>query len=300
MRSSPSPTRALWPALLAVFLAAGFARATGSPGTAALQVALHHRALYAGDVDGLYGPVTSAAVRTFQRRAGLPETGSVGPATRHALGSYARQALGSRALLLGTAGWDVAELQFLLAWHGFPSGTFDGIFGVRTRAAVARYERWLGLFPDAIAGPAVLAGLRSPLPTSPLRLAWPLRLPVAERFGPRGDRFHAGVDIPAGLGLPVAAARAGRVVYAGWRAGGWGVEVTIAHGEGVRTIYAHLSAAAVSVGDRVERGTTVGFVGATGDATGPHLHFEVRFRGAAVDPLGALPPAAASTLESER
>jgi murein DD-endopeptidase MepM/ murein hydrolase activator NlpD len=64
--------------------------------------------------------------------------------------------------------------------------------------------------------------------------------------------------------------------------------VTIAHGGGVRTIYGHLSAAAVSVGDRVAGGTMIGRVGSTGDATGPHLHFEVRVRGAAVDPLGAL------------
>jgi murein DD-endopeptidase MepM/ murein hydrolase activator NlpD len=289
MRSSLPPTRALWPALLALLLAAGAARATGSADTAALQVALRQRALYAGDIDGLYGPVTSAAVRALQRRVGLSTTGSVGPATHRALGAYARTTLGSRALLLGTAGWDVAELQFMLAWHGFPVGVFDGVFGVRTQAAVVRYERWLGLFPDGVAGPAVLAALRSPPPRSPLELAWPLLLPVGDRFGPRSDRFHTGVDFPAVLGTPVAAAGAGRVAYAGPMAGGWGIEVVIAHRHGVRTIYAHLSAVAVTDGSRVERGATVGLVGATGTATGPHLHFEVRVRGAAVDPLGALP-----------
>jgi murein DD-endopeptidase MepM/ murein hydrolase activator NlpD len=235
--------------------------------------------------------VTSASVRAFQRRVGLATTGSVGPATHHALGVYARKTFGSRPLLLGAAGWDVAELQFLLAWQGFPSAVFDGVFGVRTEAAVVRYEHWLGLFPDGVAGPAVLAALRSPPPQSPLKLAWPLLLPVGDRFGPRGDRFHSGIDFPAAVGTPVAAAHAGRVTYAGPKAGGWGIEVVLAHGHGVRTIYAHLSAVAVTVGNRVERGATIGFVGATGYATGPHLHFEVRFRGAAVDPLGSLPPA---------
>jgi peptidoglycan hydrolase-like protein with peptidoglycan-binding domain len=294
MRSSLPSTRALWPALLALLLTAGAAGAAGSAQTAALQVSLRERGLYADDVDGLYGPATSAAVRALQRRLGLPATGNVGPLTRHSLGVYARRDLGVRDLLFGASGWDVAELQFLLAWHGFPSGVFDGLFGIRTQGAVVRYERWLGLFPDGIAGPAVLAGLRAPPPQSPFELAWPLRLPVGDRFGPRGDRFHSGIDIPAPFGTPVAAARAGRVSYAGPRAGGWGIEVTIAHGRGVRTIYAHLSSVAVIVGGQVEQGATIGFVGATGYATGPHLHFEVRVRGAAVDPLGALRSASGS------
>jgi murein DD-endopeptidase MepM/ murein hydrolase activator NlpD len=289
MQLPPSPARVLWPALLAVLLTAGLARAEGNADTAALQVALHERSLYLGDVDGYYGPVTSAAVQAFQRRTGLPVTGSFGPLTRGALGGYARRTLGSRPLRFGKVGWDVAALQFQLAWHGFPSGLFDGVFGSRTQAAVLRYEEWLGLFPDAIAGPAVLAGLRSPPPRSPVSLIWPLPFPLGDEFGPRGDRFHAGIDILSPDGVPVGAARAGRVVYAGRREGGWGIEVTIAHGNGLRTIYAHLSSMAVSLGDRVAQGAMIGRVGSTGDATGPHLHFEVRVRGAAVDPLGALP-----------
>ena len=64
--------------------------------------------------------------------------------------------------------------------------------------------------------------------------------------------------------------------------------MTIAHRDGVRTMYAHLSRVGVRLGERVGAGTRVGRVGATGDATGPHLHFEARLRGAAVDPLPAL------------
>ena len=78
-------------------------------------------------------------------------------------------------------------------------------------------------------------------------------------------------------------------MYAGWREGGWGFLVTIAHGNGERTMYAHRSRIDVRVGVFVAQGVRVGAVGATGDASGPHLHFEVRVRGAAVDPLRALP-----------
>lgn len=287
MRTPQSPARVLWPALLAVLLTAGVARAEGNADTAALQVALREHRLYDGSVDGYFGPVTSAAVQALQRAAGLPSTGHVGPLTRSALGSFASRAVGTRAMREGVAGWDVAALQFQLAWHGFPSGALDGRFGPRTRSAVVRYERWLGIFPDGIAGPAVLAGLAKPPPRSPLKLSWPLPFPVGDGFGPRGDRFHAGIDILSPVGVAVGAARAGMVTWSGWR-DGWGIEVTVAHGDGVRTIYAHLSVAAVSVGDRVRTGEMVGRVGATGDATGPHLHFEVRVRGAAVDPLGAL------------
>ena len=84
------------------------------------------------------------------------------------------------------------------------------------------------------------------------------------------------------------AAAPGWVTWAGPRAGGWGKLVTLAHGHEVRTFYAHLSTVEVTVGQWVAGGTVLGRVGATGDATGPHLHFEVRIGNAAIDPLGAL------------
>jgi murein DD-endopeptidase MepM/ murein hydrolase activator NlpD len=93
----------------------------------------------------------------------------------------------------------------------------------------------------------------------------------------------------APTGTFVAAAGSGRVTYAGRLAGGWGNLVVVAHSNDVRTMYAHLSSVAVRLGARVAAGDRLGAVGATGDATGPHLHFEVRLRGAAVDPRPALP-----------
>ena len=111
---------------------------------------------------------------------------------------------------------------------------------------------------------------------------------MTDAFGPRGTRFHTGIDFPAPTGTPVLSAGPGRVTYADRLVGGWGLVVTIAHTNGVRTMYAHLSRVDVKVGDRVTPGAPVGLVGATGHATGPHLHFEVRLRGAAIDPLTAL------------
>src|SRR5262249_27147154 len=127
-------------------------------------------------------------------------------------------------------------------------------------------------------------------PRSPILLGWPLLAPVGDGFGPRGDAFHAGIDLLAPAGTPVIAGTAGRVTWAAPRAGGWGKLVTIAHAGGVRTMYAHLSRIDVRVGQFVSGGTVIGLVGATGDATGPHLHFEVRLHGAAIDPLTALVP----------
>jgi peptidoglycan hydrolase-like protein with peptidoglycan-binding domain len=270
-------------------LAAGSAPAAGTSDVAALQVALRAQGLYDGSVDGVAGPATARAIRGLQRRSRLTVDGVVGPQTRRALGRLGKPALGRRVLRARRRGWDVAEVQFLLAWHGFPSGTLDGDFGPRTEDAVRRFQRWASLAVDGQVGPATLAALRAPAAVSPLQLAWPVQAPVGDRFGPRGARFHAGVDLTAWSGVPVAAAAAGLVVFAGPRTGGWGNFVAIAHTRGVRTFYAHLSRVDVRLGEFVRAGTQIGLVGATGSATGPHLHFEVRVRGAAVDPLTALP-----------
>jgi len=260
----------------------------GEPGVAALQVALRANGAYGGSVDGISGPATRAAVRRFQRQAGLTVDGVVGPGTRKALGRLGRPKLGSRPLSIGKVGWDVAALQFALAWHGFPSWTFDGVFGDRLDAAVRNFQRYAGLGVDGVAGRATLAALRRPRPHSPFAFRWPVGGRISDGFGPRWNRFHPGVDIAAPAGRAVAAARSGRVTYADW-AGSYGKLVIVSHGSGVDSYYGHLSRILVSVGEHVGAGDTVGRVGATGRATGPHLHFEIRVRGAAVDPLPALP-----------
>jgi murein DD-endopeptidase MepM/ murein hydrolase activator NlpD len=271
--------------LLALASGVPTATAAGDARVAAVQVALQQRNLYDGTIDGIEGPQTREAVVALQQRKGLAPDGVIGPRTLAALGSPTR--LGARVLAPGTQGLDVAELQFALAWHGFPSGPFDGRFGRRTAAALRGFQRWSGLDADGLSKPSTVAALRRPPAVSPIRLAYPVAAPIGDRFGPRGDRFHAGIDLTAFAGAPVSAAAAGRVTWAGWR-GEWGELVVIAHTHGVRTLYAHLSRIAVHVHQRVAAGATIGIVGATGHATGPHLHFEVRVRGAAVDPLTAL------------
>jgi murein DD-endopeptidase MepM/ murein hydrolase activator NlpD len=264
------------------------ARADVSARTAALQAALRAERLYEGDVDGIAGPMTRSAVRRLQARRRLAVDGIAGPQTRRALGRRGRPDLGSRPLREGARGWDVAALQFLLARHGFPSGSVDGGLGPRTAAALARFQAWAGVTADGVAGPATLAALRRAPPRSLLRFAWPVRAPLGDGFGPRGARFHTGVDFPAPAGSPVAAAGYGCVESAGWNAGGYGNLVVIRHRLGMTSWYAHLARITVGSGTCLSAGDRVGSVGATGRATGPHLHFELRVRDAAVNPLTGL------------
>jgi len=117
--------------------------------------------------------------------------------------------------------------------------------------------------------------------------------PVSSPFGWRnlsvaGNRFHGGVDFVASTGTPVAAARGGRVVFAGW-GGAYGFAVYVDHEAGWQTRYAHLSRIDVVIGDGVRQGARIGAVGSTGASTNAHLHFEVRFEGRALDPLQFVP-----------
>ena len=275
-------------ALAAAALFPAEASGAGSAETAALQVALRGVGLYSQTIDGVAGPGTRAAVRRFQARNGLQADGVAGASTRSALGRRGRPAYGTRTISRGDSGWDVAVLQFRLAWRGFPSGNFDGGYGSHVETAVRRFQARMGLTADGVAGPATLRALRGPIPRSPIYLVSPVRAPIGDRFGPRGNRFHTGLDYPAATGTLVTAAGRGRVVFAGWDSGGYGNSVVIEHPGGTRTLYAHLSRIGVNQGTSVTAGAAIGRVGATGVATGPHLHFEVRLGGATLDPLTAI------------
>lgn len=107
---------------------------------------------------------------------------------------------------------------------------------------------------------------------------------VSSPFGMRGGVLHAGVDLAVGKGTPIHAAAAGTVTRASWF-DGYGNCVDINHGGNVMTRYGHqMQAPSVKVGQTVTQGQVIGYVGATGDASGNHLHFEVRINGKAVDP----------------
>lgn len=128
-------------------------------------------------------------------------------------------------------------------------------------------------------------------------LVWPSYCTyITSRQGPRvhpvtGEyKNHGGTDIGASYGSAIYAADSGTVVRSadGWN-GGWGNYVMINHGNGMQTLYAHMSSRAVSVGQTVSRGQTIGYVGSTGMSTGPHLHFEMYINGSRVDPQTRYP-----------
>ena len=100
---------------------------------------------------------------------------------------------------------------------------------------------------------------------------------------------HLGIDIAAGEGAPIYAADTGVVVFAGGAWGGYGNMVMIDHGNGYQTLYAHLSQVSTSCGRSVTQGSTIGYSGSTGNSTGPHLHFEIRYQGGFIDPWYVLP-----------
>ncbi|NLE83280.1 MAG: peptidoglycan DD-metalloendopeptidase family protein [Chloroflexi bacterium] len=100
---------------------------------------------------------------------------------------------------------------------------------------------------------------------------------------------HNGIDIGAGLGSQLFAADSGTVVYAGWMNGGYGNFVVIDHGNGYSTLYEHLDKIHVSCGDNVFQGSVIGTSGSTGNSTGPHLHFEIRYANMPVNPWDYLP-----------
>ncbi|MFZ3070406.1 MAG: M23 family metallopeptidase [Anaerolineaceae bacterium] len=107
-----------------------------------------------------------------------------------------------------------------------------------------------------------------------------------------GNRFmpgHGGIDIGAGEGSPLYAVDDGVVAYAGWLNGGYGNLVVIDHGNGYETFYEHLDQISVSCGSTIYQGNVIGAAGTTGNSTGAHLHFEIRYGGTAVDPFTMLP-----------
>ncbi len=107
---------------------------------------------------------------------------------------------------------------------------------------------------------------------------------VNSQYGPRWYRWHHGVDLKLDIGDPVRSVFDGVVRIAKYNRGGYGYYVVVRHENGLETLYAHLSQFTVHVGDELKAGDMVGYGGNTGRSTGPHLHFEVRYRGHAFDP----------------
>ncbi len=140
--------------------------------------------------------------------------------------------------------------------------------------------------PDAISIPVEAEPYREMAISSP-------GVKVNSDFGYRRDpftrraKFHSGIDLKARWGDSIGASHAGTILFAGWHRG-YGNLIIIDHGGGISTYYAHLSRFELAAGDKVARGTIVGYAGSTGRATSPHLHFEVRLDDQPVNPLQRL------------
>lgn len=146
--------------------------------------------------------------------------------------------------------------------------------------------------PGAKRGPAEksLAGAgRGGQRAGNLELIWPVRGKLSSRFGWRNGRGHDGIDIPAKSGTPIVAAAAGRVIHSGRGLGDYGRVIIVKHEGYYSTVYAHNRRNRVEKGDFVERGEVIGEVGSSGNASGSHVHFEVRHNRKPLDPLRFLP-----------
>jgi septal ring factor EnvC (AmiA/AmiB activator) len=185
---------------------------------------------------------------------------------------------------------DVATLEELSASQ---EAAFEEMIRERQREEAARVAAAQAERRRA----AQLAGQELPpetTPGAPGTMSWPVSGPITSPFGMRvnpetgqGMEMHPGIDIGAPMGATVTAAAGGRIIWAK-PYGGYGNAIIIDHGGNTSSVYGHLSQIFVSEGQDVQRGQAIGAVGCTGRCTGPHLHFEVRINGNAVDPIGLL------------
>src|SRR3954454_7413180 len=265
----------------------------GSQGDLVVQV---QRALHV-DADGIFGPQTDAAVRSWQETKRLEIDGIVGLATWGSLFPGQTHGVATGAAVGGSNIPAAAQAQVQqtveqagtrLAAQGDAgmAGTVGGSTGVGTTGSP-------GTTPVAAPAPGTTT-VRGCGSTTIIR---PVSGPVTSDFGPRWGRHHAGLDIGASTGTPIRAAACGTVSLAGQQSG-YGNIICITHTSRFSTCYAHLSHFGVSTGAHVQQGQVIGYVGCTGNCTGPHLHFETRVGGVARDPkpylAGAAMPGVAS------
>lgn len=132
---------------------------------------------------------------------------------------------------------------------------------------------------------------RSPSPGKSTKgFVWPMRSGmISSYYGKRRRDFHDGIDISAPRGTPIHAAKEGTVIYSSRKIRGYGNMIVLKHKDGTYTVYAHNQKNLVKKGEEIKQGEQIALLGATGKATGPHLHFEVRLGQRSVDPVQYLP-----------
>ena len=155
--------------------------------------------------------------------------------------------------------------------------SFNGLDSGASLAAGAELIIPDGEVPVAVATAAPRPSPSQPAAGTPIQAGYYLR-PIAGGIRSQGIHGYNGVDLAAPLGTPIFASAAGEVIVAkasGWN-GGYGEYVVIQHGNGSQTLYSHASSVIVGIGERVQQGQVIAYVGATGKATGAHVHFEIR------------------------
>ncbi|MGA8169973.1 MAG: peptidoglycan DD-metalloendopeptidase family protein [Methylocystis sp.] len=198
----------------------------------------------------------------------------------------ALDAAGKLRRAFDVAGLPVERYMAKVKTRGAASAVGGPFVPADLKAGTTSFERELVVAQNAV---ETLDGLRHALPSVPLRKPLLGELQMTSTFGYRTDPFlgrpalHSGVDLREEWGTQVHATAAGVVTVAG-PSGGYGNMVEVDHGGGLSTRYGHLSAISVSPGQQVSPGAVLGRVGSTGRSTGPHLHYEVRIDGEAVDP----------------
>lgn len=177
--------------------------------------------------------------------------------------------------------------ESILSTRHLVSGGFEALLSQAMGATAAPAGSVSGL-SDPTAGLDRMVALKE-IGSGAKNFVLPVDGEVTSEFGPRthpvtgAHGHHDGIDIAAPTGTPIAAAAGGTVSYAGVM-GGYGNVVIIDHPNGLQTLYAHQSRISVTVGQKVSAGQAIGAVGSTGMSTGPHLHFEVKRDGEAIDP----------------
>jgi murein DD-endopeptidase MepM/ murein hydrolase activator NlpD len=176
------------------------------------------------------------------------------------------------------------------AWRAARQEALDRIEGSvdKFRAMIRALEAEQQRIADIIAGRGSYGGTVYTGAASSLGFAWPIRGYITSPYGPRWGGFHTGMDIDCNTGNRIGASRSGTVIAAEW-GGGYGNMVIVDHGDGFSTLYAHNSQLFVSRGSRVSQGQVVAACGSTGNSTGDHLHFEIRYNGSHRNPRPYLP-----------
>jgi murein DD-endopeptidase MepM/ murein hydrolase activator NlpD len=309
MMDAQDPSNAIPPELEAAYRQVGYRTGVHWAALAAWDGAENHFAIQIPTVDEIYAAKIQAELERRRRQAEAwcqahpkdaacpPDPPELSPADEHRLwmNAYAEWRARLNQYVEGHAAALASDLE---AFSQDPEGVYRKFLGSATAARAAELFEGYQLLDELQedADESLVDPTEPPPNWTPVDgFAWPAVAPITSRFGMRVSpidgqrRLHAGVDLGVVLGTPIRASKAGKVVQAETDSI-YGLMVVINHGDGYSTLYAHNSALDVSVGQRVEQGQTISQSGSTGKSTGPHLHFEIHYRGTPVDPLMWLSP----------